>query len=67
MTGRPAVGVVALTCVTLLASAVTLRADPAPQAAPEQDRPASLLTQALEVLPASTDAAGESDRSGAGR
>ena len=64
--GRPAVGVVALTCVALLASAVTLRADPAPQAAPEQDRPVSLLTEALDGLFASTDAAREDDRSGDG-
>ena len=60
--GRLAVGVVALTCVALLASAVTLRADPAPQAPPEQDGPASLLTQALDVLPTSTDATRERDR-----
>ena len=55
--GRLAVGVFALTWVALLASAVTLSADSAPQAAPEQDRPVPLLTQALDGLPASTDAA----------
>ena len=55
---------VALACMALHGTAVTSRADPAPQPAPEQDRPASLLTQALDVLAASTDAAVESERSG---
>ena len=58
--------VVALTCVALLGTAVTSRADPASQPAPGQDRPVSLLTQALDVLPASTDVAVERSRSGQG-
>ena len=63
--GRLAVGVVALICVTLLGS-TTLRADPAPQQAPGQDGPVSLLTQALKVLPASTEVAVERSRSDRG-
>ena len=55
---------VALACVALHGTAVTSRADPASQPAPGQDRPASLLTQALDVLAASTDVAVESERSG---
>jgi Domain of unknown function (DUF3943) len=62
-----AIRTVVLTCVTLVGATAFLRADPAPQAVPEQEPSGSLLTRALELMPPSTDSSVEDAEGGEGR
>jgi hypothetical protein len=62
MTNRVAI----FSCVALLGSAVSLRADATSQQPPEQDRSVSLLNQAIDALPASAEPAIGRDSTGQG-